>query len=185
MFVIILTISAFIVFSIILEEQKNTLTKEQKLWSAICIALLAINVLFFIPDTWGDYITILDAQNIDIDNGRFFLQFIAILGLSFLGYILHSLSYEYNDSQNIPTAKIPKTSFSINKSNNLFALSSFICGIVGYFFSSISLLLGIASLVLGIIGVSSFNQNNEKNKWFAIVGIILGIFCILRPIYLQ
>lgn len=183
MVVFILTCAVLLFFCIFLEEQKNTITKEQKLWSIICITLLIINGLFFIPDTYGDYITILEAQN--IDTGRFFLQFIAILGLSFLGYILHLLSYEYNDSQNIPTAKIPNPSNSINKSNNSFALSSLICGIVGYFFISISVLLGIASTVLGIIGISSFSQNNEKNKWFAIVGIILGIFCILRPIYLQ
>lgn len=68
--------------------------------------------------------------------------------------------------------------------NNKFALYSFICGIVSYFLTIFAPFLGIASIILGVIGISSFDECFEKNKWMSVIGIILGIFCILRQMIL-
>ena len=35
---------------------------------------------------------------------------------------------------------------------------------------------GIAAIVTGIIGLVKFDSVNEKNRWMAIVGLIVGIF---------
>lgn len=72
----------------------------------------------------------------------------------------------------------------INLRNNVFALSSFISGIIGYFLVILAPLLGIASIILGVIGISSFDESMEKNKWMSVLGIIIGIFCILRQMFL-
>ena len=45
-------------------------------------------------------------------------------------------------------------------------------------------LLGIVSIILGVIGISSFDESMEKNKWMSVLGIIIGIFCILRQMFL-
>ena len=60
------------------------------------------------------------------------------------------------------------------KKNNNFALASFICSMVGLLIFGIP--CGIAAIVTGIIGLVKFDSVNEKNRWMAIVGLIVGIF---------
>ena len=59
------------------------------------------------------------------------------------------------------------------KKNNSLALASFILGLVCFIIAGIP--LGTAAVITGIISLTKFNPETEKNKWMAIVGIILGI----------
>lgn len=61
----------------------------------------------------------------------------------------------------------------IQKKMNPQALASFILALVGLLVAGIP--CGIAALVTGILGLTKFNPETQKNnKWMAIVGIILG-----------
>ena len=59
------------------------------------------------------------------------------------------------------------------KKNNSLALASFILGLVCFIIAGIP--LGTAAVITGIISLTKFNPETEKNKGMAIVGIILGI----------
>ena len=64
---------------------------------------------------------------------------------------------------------------------NVCAIISFVCSLIGLF--KYGIIFGIASLVLGIIGVRKCKKDNEKGKWMAIVGIILGVIEIIYFIF--
>lgn len=180
---------------IILIGDNKIVDEKQKLWSIICIGLLIINGSFFIPED-GEYVTIflwIDGYSYDVDIQIFILQVLGIIGFCFGGYAIQNLSSNSNNIH-IPTTnlsnntsnnqtKTPNHYNYINiQTNNKFALSSFICSIVGYFFLFLGFILGIASIILGILGITTFDYSYEKNKWFAVVGIVLGAFCIIRRI---
>jgi uncharacterized membrane protein HdeD (DUF308 family) len=59
------------------------------------------------------------------------------------------------------------------KKNNGLALASFIMGLLCFIVAGIP--LGTAAVITGIISLTKFNPETEKNKWMGIVGIILGI----------
>ena len=59
------------------------------------------------------------------------------------------------------------------KKNNGLALASFVMGLVCFIVAGIP--LGTAAVITGIVALTKFNPETEKNKWMAIVGIILGI----------
>lgn len=63
---------------------------------------------------------------------------------------------------------------SLQKINNSFALASFICSMVGLLIFGIP--CGVAAIVTGILGLVKFDSEKEKNKWMAIVGLVVGIF---------
>lgn len=67
-----------------------------------------------------------------------------------------------------------------NKQNNKKALASFILALVGLIIAGIP--CGIAAIVTGGLGLSKFNPDTEKNKWMAIVGIVLGAADIILTI---
>lgn len=69
---------------------------------------------------------------------------------------------------------------NVVKKNNGVALASFILAIVGIIIAGIP--CGIAATVTGIIGLVKFDNNTQKNKWMAIVGLVLGIFDIVITI---
>ena len=62
---------------------------------------------------------------------------------------------------------------NVGKKNNGMALASFILGLVSLIIAGIP--CGIAAVITGVTGLSKFNPETEKNKWMAIVGIIVGI----------
>ena len=54
-----------------------------------------------------------------------------------------------------------------------------ICGLLSFIFSLVGLLilglpLGIAAVVLGIVGIVKFNPDTQKCKWMAITGTAVG-----------
>lgn len=63
---------------------------------------------------------------------------------------------------------------NMQKINNSFALASFICSMVGLLIFGIP--CGVAAIVTGILGLVKFDSGKEKNKWMAIVGLVVGIF---------
>ena len=63
---------------------------------------------------------------------------------------------------------------NMQKINNSFALASFICSMVGLFMFGIPCV--VAAIVTGILGLVKFDSEKEKNKWMAIVGLVVGIF---------
>ena len=63
---------------------------------------------------------------------------------------------------------------NMQKINNSFALASFICSMVGLLIFGIP--CGVAAIVTGILGLVKFDLEKEKNKWMAIVGLVVGIF---------
>lgn len=66
------------------------------------------------------------------------------------------------------------------KKNNKNALASFIVALVGLIIAGIP--CGIASAILGVLGITKFNPETEKGKWMAIVGLILGIIDIIAVV---
>ena len=58
------------------------------------------------------------------------------------------------------------------KKNNGLALASFIMGIVCFIIAGIP--LGTAAVITGIVAITKFDSETEKNKWMAYVGIVLG-----------
>lgn len=66
---------------------------------------------------------------------------------------------------------------SNNKVNNKFALSSLICGILSIWVFGIP--FGLTAIILGIIGLNTFDLATEKNESFAIAGIIIGVIAVL------
>ena len=59
-----------------------------------------------------------------------------------------------------------------DKKLNICALLSFIFSLVGLLI--LGLLLGIAAVVLGIIGINKFDPDTQKCKWMAITGTAVG-----------
>lgn len=61
----------------------------------------------------------------------------------------------------------------MNNNNSSMSIASLICGIVSIFI--LPFIFGLASIILGIVGVSK----QEEKKNCAIAGIIIGIISIL------
>lgn len=61
--------------------------------------------------------------------------------------------------------------------NNSSSIASLVCGIVSFFV--LPFIFGIASIILGIIGISK----QEEKKSCAVGGIILGIVGVLWAFY--
>ena len=68
----------------------------------------------------------------------------------------------------------------IAKKNNGLALASFILSLVGLIVAGIP--CGIAAVVTGILGITKFDSNTQKNKWMAIVGLVLGAIDVIATI---
>ena len=64
-----------------------------------------------------------------------------------------------------------------NNNNNANSTASLICGLVSIFV--LPFIFGIASIILGIIGISK----EEEKKSSAVSGIILGIIGVLWAFY--
>ena len=65
---------------------------------------------------------------------------------------------------------------------NGLALVSFICSIVGTVVLRFP--CGTVSILMGILAIVRFDEENEKGKWMAVVGLILGILEIGLVIYI-
>lgn len=59
------------------------------------------------------------------------------------------------------------------KNFNTCALLSFILSLVGLVIFGLP--CGIASVILGIIGIATFKRETQKSKWMAIAGLCIGI----------
>lgn len=79
---------------------------------------------------------------------------------------------EVNQEENVNTN-------SVNEEKSLN-----ICGLLSFIFSLVGLLvyglpLGIAAVILGIIGIVKFDKEKQKYKWMGIVGLCVGAFDML------
>ena len=72
---------------------------------------------------------------------------------------------------------IKENSTNSEKQLNICALLSFIFSLVGLFVFGFP--LGIAAIILGIIGIVKFDKEKQKFKWMAIVGLVLGAVDII------
>lgn len=63
------------------------------------------------------------------------------------------------------------------KKVNTCCLLSFIFSLVAFFVFGIP--LGIAAIVLGIIGIVKFKKDSEKFRWMGIVGLCLGLLDVI------
>lgn len=63
------------------------------------------------------------------------------------------------------------------KKVNTCCLLSFIFSLVALFIFGIP--LGIAAIVLGIIGIVKFKKDSEKFRWMGIVGLCLGLLDVI------
>lgn len=64
-----------------------------------------------------------------------------------------------------------------DKKLNSSALASFICSLVGLLICGLP--LGIAAIITGANGLTSFKPDKENNKWMAITGLCLGIVDVI------
>ena len=72
---------------------------------------------------------------------------------------------------------IKENSTNVEKNLNICALLSFIFSLVGLFVFGVP--LGIAAIILGIIGIVKFDNEKQKFKWMAIVGLVLGVVDVI------
>lgn len=72
---------------------------------------------------------------------------------------------------------IKENSTNVEKNLNICALLSFIFSLVGLFVFGVP--LGIAAIILGIIGIVKFDKEKQKFKWMAIVGLVLGVVDVI------
>lgn len=64
------------------------------------------------------------------------------------------------------------------KKMNPQAVASFVLALVGLIVAGIP--CGIAAVITGILGITKFNPETQKNnKWMAIVGIVLGAIDVI------
>lgn len=70
----------------------------------------------------------------------------------------------------------------MEKKNNGLALASFILSLVGLVVAGIP--CGTLAIIFGGISMFKFNPETQKNKWMAIVGLILGIVDVVAAIIL-
>jgi len=68
-----------------------------------------------------------------------------------------------------------------SKNKNVYCVAAFICGLVSFFV--LPYMSGIGAIVCGIIGIATFDDQNNTNKWQGITGLILGILGILSAFY--
>lgn len=64
-----------------------------------------------------------------------------------------------------------------NGNNSSSSIASLICGIVSFFI--LPFIFGIASIILGIIGISK----HEEKTSYSVIGIIFGIIGVLWAFY--
>ncbi len=72
---------------------------------------------------------------------------------------------------------IKESNTNTEKKLNICALLSFIFSLVGLFVFGFP--LGIAAIILGIIGIVKSNKEKQNFKWMAIVGLVLGSIDII------
>lgn len=72
---------------------------------------------------------------------------------------------------------IKENSTNSEKQLNICALLSFIFSLVGLWVFGVP--LGIAAVILGIVGIVKSNKEKQKFKWMAIVGLVLGVIDII------
>lgn len=77
-----------------------------------------------------------------------------------------------DENQNNQQSEVVNNGNTIIKKNNVCGLVSFIFSLVGIVFAGLP--CGIVALITGIIGVTGFKPEKEKNKWLAITGLALG-----------
>ncbi len=82
---------------------------------------------------------------------------------------------EVKQEENIETNTTNTT--SEDKKINVCGLLSFIFSLVGLFIFGFP--LGVASIILGIIGIIKFDKEKQKFKWMGIVGLCVGVFDII------
>lgn len=72
---------------------------------------------------------------------------------------------------------IKENSTNSEKQLNICALLSFIFSLVGLWVFGVP--LGIAAVILGIVGIVKSNKEKQNLKWMAIVGLVLGVIDII------
>ena len=85
------------------------------------------------------------------------------------------------EEENKPVQEIEKEEMKNetirSKKNNNNALLSFIFALIGIVFAGLP--CGLVAVVTGCIGLSKFNSEEEKGKWMAITGIIIGAIDVI------
>ena len=89
------------------------------------------------------------------------------------------------EEENKPVQKIEKeemkneteTETIRSKKNNNNALLSFIFSLIGIIVAALP--CGLVAIITGCIGISKFNSEEEKGKWMAITGIIIGAIDVI------
>jgi len=69
---------------------------------------------------------------------------------------------------------------NISKNKNACCVASFVCGLVGFWV--LPYIFSTSAIVCGIIGISTFDDQNNTNKWQCITGLVLGVIEILYSI---
>ncbi len=85
-----------------------------------------------------------------------------------------------NEVKEVEQNENVNTSSNEEKNLNVCGLLSFILSLVGLFI--LGLPLGIAAVVLGIVGIVKFDKEKQKYKWMGIVGLCVGAFDIVGVI---
>lgn len=74
-----------------------------------------------------------------------------------------------------------KSNDSNSLKNNTSCKVSFIFGLMSIFFNFI-LILPIAAIIFGLVGINTFNYKTNNNKWMGIWGASLGILYLIVSI---
>lgn len=61
---------------------------------------------------------------------------------------------------------------------NTFAIVGFVIGILSLLINFFGL-VGIAAVIVSVVGLKQVQENNEKGKGLAIAGLVIGIFSVI------
>ena len=106
-----------------------------------------------------------------------------ILGFIFYKYLSHQeLKFlrenAFTDEEiKALSEKETETETIRSKKNNNNALLSFIFSLIGIIVAGLP--CGLVAIITGCIGISKFNSEEEKGKWMAITGIIIGAIDVI------
>lgn len=102
---------------------------------------------------------------------------------------MYQQSYQSNvyqqPYQQVPPPYIQPTIVNFQQpvvhTSNSVCMASFICGLVGFFI--LPYIFGIAAIICGIVGIVTFDDQKNINKWQGTTGLILGVIDILWAIF--
>lgn len=87
---------------------------------------------------------------------------------------------EQQNSENVEEvveAEVIEENAEPKKKFNGYAIASLVCSLIGLLIFGMP--LGLAAIVTGINGIKEFDNETQKYKWIAVIGLVIGIIDVI------